>query len=159
MQTDRSNVDQGPADAPTARPAPAAAGQPGWLDSLRRWPRRRWAVSLGLTPGTVAAFLWVGAQLPPGAPLPPWSSALGVLAGVLAGSVLGSYVAAPGSGRLVDLGCSPCALASAGSVAAALVLRWTDPASFGLALASVAALGLGLARRLTDAASCRVPVR
>ncbi|MBT8225631.1 MAG: hypothetical protein HKP61_04945 [Dactylosporangium sp.] len=131
-------------------------GPPGWIDTVLSWPRRRWAAVAVLIPVTTTAFLWAGLRLPPETAYPFWGWPVAALAGVLAGLTLSSYLPGPGTGHLIHVGCSPCALASAASVVFALVLRWTSPASAGLAAISIAVLALGLQRRLSDEASCPV---
>jgi hypothetical protein len=110
---------------------------------------------MALIPVATAAFLWAGPHLPPA----PWAWVVGILAGTVAGLTLSSYVPAPGTGRLIDVGCSPCALVGAASVVVALSLRWASPTDPGVAAVGIAILAVGLLRRLSDAATCPVPMR
>ena len=156
MESHPAPTDQHPDTSPTE---PGANRAQHWLDTIRWWPRRRWLAALALIPAAVVTFLWAGLDLPTGTTPPAWGWAVGVLAGVLAGLTLSSYVPGPGSGHLIEVGCSPCALASAASVAGALYLRGASPTSGGIAVATVAILALGLQRRLSDAAACPVTTR
>lgn len=141
----------------TGAPARGTRGGPvGWFRAVRLWPRRRWTVVAVLIPLATAVFVWVGLRQPAGVATASWNLPIGVVAGVLAGLTLGSYVAGPGSGRWFDVGCSPCALVSAVSVFVALALRWNNPFEVGPAVASIVILAIGLQRRVSDAATCQV---
>jgi hypothetical protein len=134
-------------------------GLPAWLDQVRLWPRLRWEAVAALVPSGMAAFVWAGTGLPAGAAYPWWGLAVDLPAGALAGLTLASFVPRPGTGRLIDVGCSPCAVASAASVFVALGLRSTNPTGGWIAMVGIAVLTMGLLRRLADAASCPAVAR
>lgn len=126
------------------------------IAALRAWPLRRWIaagaafpvmiallVATGRGAGTAPAAWWVWPWLP--------------VAAALAALVLASYLAGPGSGKLIEVGCSPCAAAAALAVGGALLAHGSAP---GSPLMAVIAIGLILAavrQRLTDATACAAP--
>lgn len=114
-----------------------------------RWPRRRVAVATLLAPVLFAGLLVVGGGWPP-APAPAWV-ALVALAATGGAATFSTYLAAPGAGWRVDLGCAPCAAMPALSVLAALWLLSAAPHQWSMALAAAAVVGLGLAVRLVQA--------
>ena len=127
-----------------------------WPQAMLLWPRRRWVAAGVLIPATTAGFLGMAVRPAAGVAFPLWGWPVGLLAAVLAALTLGSYVAGPGEGRRIHVGCSPCALVSAASVVIALALRWNSPTGAGTAVVSIAVLAMGLHRRLNDAATCQV---
>jgi hypothetical protein len=82
-----------------------------------------------------------------------------VVCAVIAALVLASYVPQPGSGRRLEVGCSPCAVMGGATIVGSLVLRSTTPVDPGIAGVAVMMLLFGLVQRLNDNASCAVPVR
>lgn len=126
-----------------------SAVRPSGARGLGAWPRRRWAVA-ALTAGPLgAAFLAAG-----GGGAPWWGWVAAVVAGLLGGLLLASYVAAPGAGRLVDVGCSPCAVAAGSTLLLALAARGGAPDNAGMAVLGLALLAGGLRQRLADSSSC-----
>lgn len=121
--------------------------------ALATWPRRRRLVA------AASAVLIVLGQLiaaPDDAPLPAWWWAATLATSTLAGAVLASYVPVPGSGRRVDVGCTPCAMLAGGLAAFALLgsLGKVDAGSSLIAFVLVVA---GLYQRTKDAETCRAP--
>jgi hypothetical protein len=84
-----------------------------------------------------------------------WPSLL--LTTALAPLILASYLPGPGSRRLIDVGCSPCAALAGGAVLFAVLVRMGNPDS--LIMAGIAALALvaALRQRLLDATACAAP--
>jgi hypothetical protein len=123
------------------------------IAALRAWPRRRWIAAGGAFP-VLAALLAAAGRGAAGAPASWWVWPWLLVTGGLAALVLASYLAGPGSGKLIEVGCSPCAAASALAVGGALLAHASAP---GSPLMAVVATGLTLAavrQRLTDAAAC-----
>ncbi len=119
---------------------------------LRGWPGRRWAAAAALVP--VAALLLTDAGASAAGSWWEWPAV--VLTAILASMVLASYLPRPGTGRRLDLGCSPCAAVSALTVLLALMARSTAPADPVMALVAVVLVVAGLRQRLSDAAVCGV---
>ncbi|MGN6243082.1 MAG: hypothetical protein ACTHQ3_05345 [Motilibacteraceae bacterium] len=117
---------------------------------LAAWPRRRWVVAALAAGPLGAAFLAAGG----GGGAPWWGWAIALVGGLLGGLLLASYVAAPGAGRLVDVGCSPCAAAAGSTLLLALLARAGAPDNVGMAVLGLALLAGGLRQRLGDASSC-----
>lgn len=90
----------------------------------------------------------VGGGWAPGA-LPLWT-ALVVLTALGAAVVLASYLPAQGAGLRLDLGCTPCAAASALTVVAATWFVHSSPHQVSGATAALAVVGFGLLQRLTQ---------
>lgn len=117
---------------------------------LRMWPVRRWVGAAVLTGPLAAGY---AAVTEPGSGT--WGAVGVAVASCLAALVLASYLPAAGSGRWLEVGCSPCAIVAAGTVVGSFVLRANvvdGAGTLGLAL-----LMFGLAQRLTDARSCSLP--
>lgn len=140
---------------------PVTVARGGWFANqvlaIRSWPTRRWVVvAVLLLPATVL-FGWVGGAGDPTLIHPAWSWPVATGYGLVSSLILASYVPAPGSGRRIEVGCSPCAVMAAVAVLAAILLRSADPTS-GLraALCGVVLLA-GLRQRLADASSCAAP--
>jgi len=115
------------------------------------FPKRRWLIAVAL----VLPLTWLFASGATG-PALRWEAPFAVADAVLAAAVLGSYAPAPGTGRRLDVGCAPCARVAALTVIAAVAARAADPASIGLAVFSLVALGFGLLQRLSDGPACAV---
>lgn len=120
--------------------------------ALSGWPRRRWVAA-----GVLAAPLSLAYGSLPGQLTSAGWAVADVVSGLLAAVVLASYVPAPGSGRVLEVGCSPCAVMAAATVFGSLLLRSTSPLDAGIAVVATALLGFGLLQRLTDVATCRLP--
>jgi hypothetical protein len=84
-------------------------------------------------------------------------TAVDAVSGLLAAVVLASYVPRPGSGRVLEVGCSPCAVMAAAAVFGSLLLRSTSPLDVGIAVVATGLLGFGLLQRLTDVRTCALP--
>lgn len=121
--------------------------------TLTAWPRRRWLLA-----GASAVLIVLGqlTAAPDGAPLPAWWWAATAATSTLAGVVLASYVPAPGSGRRVDVGCTPCAML-AGGLAAFAVLGSLGGVDAGGSLIALVLVAAGLHQRLKDAGTCQTP--
>ena len=120
--------------------------------ALSGWPHRRWIAA-----GVLAVPLALGyASLPGQLTSAGWAVA-DVLSGLLAAVVLASYVPGPGSGRVLEFGCSPCAVMAAAAVFGSLLLRSTSPLDAGIAVVATGLLGFGLLQRLTDVRTCSFP--
>jgi hypothetical protein len=86
-----------------------------------------------------------------------WVLPTAVVSAVLAAVLLASYVPVPGSGRLLDAGCSPCAAVSGVAVAGSLMMRSTAPLEPGIAVVAALLVVFGLAQRLGKVSSCPAP--
>ncbi len=121
------------------------------VTSLRVWSFRRRLIAGVL----VVPLLVVYASFGPGVTV-WWAIPAALVSAVLAAAVLASYVGEPGSGRLVDVGCSPCAVIAGATILGSVILRDSAPADGGIALMATFLLGFGLAQRLGDAGTCSV---
>ena len=119
---------------------------------MRGWPRRRWAALVAALPVLAVLFDAVGASSVGGSPW--WAWPLVAVDALLAATVLSSYVPAPGSGRLVDVGCSPCATVAGLTVVLALMARSAAPADATMGAISALLLLAGVRQRLGDATAC-----
>jgi hypothetical protein len=118
--------------------------------ALRGWPRRRRVVA-----GTAVVPLAVlFASTGPGV----WSVwVTGAVTAVPAALLLAGYVAAPGTGRRLDVGCSPCAAVSGATIVGALMMRSLAPGDLGIALVAAMLVVFGLAQRLAGVTACPTP--
>jgi hypothetical protein len=123
----------------------------GSLDTLRHWPRRRW-ITMAVAAALAAALLAAG-----GGRDAWWAWAAVPLVAGLAALVLASYVPPPGSGRLVEVGCSPCAVAAGVAAAGAFLATLLSPTSPVATLVGTAVLAGATRQRLADAVACAVP--
>ena len=119
---------------------------------VRAWPRRRWVAALVLVAPLVALYASAGPSLQVW-----WVLPTAVVSATLAAVLLASYVPVPGSGRLLDAGCSPCAAVSGVAVLGSLVMRSTAPLEPGSAGVAVVLVVCGLAQRLGKVSSCPAP--
>jgi hypothetical protein len=128
-----------------------AQAQAGPWQEIRRWPRRRWAVagSAWVVLVVLLSPVTSGAR-----DVPTWSWWVSVFLAVPGALILASYVPLPGTGRRVDLGCTPCAVVAAGSILMALMFRTGAPADPGFTMMSAALMSMGLFQRLSDPARC-----
>ncbi|WP_143426827.1 hypothetical protein [Georgenia soli] len=146
-----------PARDRTPEPGAPATRGPGNepVTALRggggRWPRRRTVATAALTPVLLAALVTTGGGwMPTEAPL--WT-ALVALTALISAATLATYLPLRGQGWRPDLGCSPCAAMSAGSVLAAAWLLGSAPLQPAMAVVALAAVAFGLVQRLTGAAT------
>ncbi len=119
--------------------------------SMRLWPVRRWVTAAVVAPVLAAVLAIAGG----GGPWWGWPALVGISA--LAGLVVATYVPPPGAGRLIDVGCSPCATIAGGAVAVSLILRINAAASAGAAAFALFLLTVALVQRLADSTSCATP--
>jgi hypothetical protein len=117
-------------------------------NTLRRWPRRRWVI-VALAASAVAGLL---AFAGPGHAWWGWPSAL--LTTALAPLILASYLPMPGSGRLIDVGCSPCAALAGGAALFAVLVLVGAPDDPIMAVIAALALVAAVRQRLVDATAC-----
>lgn len=125
------------------------------LATVRNWPRRRWLAFAVFAPAMGALFAGPGGALANGAAT-GWDIPALLITAILAGAILASYVPAPGSRRLLEVGCSPCAVVAAASVIFAFMIRSSSPGEGTMAAFSILVLLAGLGQRLNDAQSCTV---
>ncbi|HET9657488.1 MAG TPA: hypothetical protein VFP72_19205 [Kineosporiaceae bacterium] len=122
------------------------------LRVLRHWPVRRWSVAAVVMIPLAAAYAVFG---------PAWAMWWGIPVALLsagpAALILASYVPAPGSGSVIDAGCSPCATVAIAAVFGSFVLRDTRPTDGSLAVLGILVVVFGLGQRLNGTGSCRVP--
>jgi hypothetical protein len=119
--------------------------------ALASWPLRRW-VALGLLAvPLIAMYTQVD-----GRSGSLWSLSAGVASGLMAALILASYVPHPGSGRLLEIGCSPCAAVAAGAVIGSMIFWSSQPQDAGMIVLALALQVFGLRQRLTDVQACRV---
>lgn len=125
---------------------------------LRHWPRRRWLLAAAVFPVFVFMFAAAGGGLAAAAAswwIWPWL----ILIGALAGVVVASYLAPPGTGKIIDVGCSPCAVMAGLAVVGALLVHSNAPASPFMATVATVLTAFALRQRLTDATACATPRR
>lgn len=79
---------------------------------LRAWPRRRWLLAAAALPVLVLVFAAVGTGPLTAATSAWWIWPWLILNGTLASIVVASYLAPPGTGKIIEVGCSPCAAAA-----------------------------------------------
>jgi len=124
------------------------------ITGLRAWPRRRWLAAAAAFPVLAFVFAAPGGHGLPGAWAPWWTWPWLVITGALASLVLASYLAAPGTGKMIDVGCSPCAAAAGLALGAALFAHASAPASPFLAGVATLLAVFAFRQRLTDARAC-----
>lgn len=125
---------------------------------LRTWPRRRWVAAAVAFPVLAVVFAVLGGGLATTASawwIWPWL----ILTSALASVVLASYLARPGTGKAIEVGCSPCAAAAGVALVAALMAHAAAPASPFMAVVATGLTAFALRQRLTDASSCPAPAR
>lgn len=112
--------------------------------------RRRAAALLLAAAALVAVALGTGW---PQADAPVWSIVVG-LAAVVGAMTLSTFVAIPGTGRLVEVGCGSCAMVS--GMAPVLAMWWvaTSPVDLWSAVLALGITGATLVKRLTDPVAC-----
>lgn len=150
----------GPTVVPRAAEEPEAADEPEAPDGRRfagtrsLWPPRRLLAVAVLTPALLALLL-VGSR---GAAtvIPAGWTALAVLVAGTSAATLATYVPLPGTGRRLDLGCSPCASIAALSALVAVAVVVSTPHDVPSAILGLGVAGFGLRQRLTGPGGCAV---
>jgi hypothetical protein len=141
----------GPARPPASRAptseAPNHGPAPSTLRGGARWPRRRTAATAVLAPVLFVALVTTGGGLM--LTVAPLWTALVALTALVSAATLATYLPLPDQGWRPDLGCSPCAAMSAGSVLAAAWLLGSAPLQPAMAAVALAAATFGLVQRLT----------
>ncbi len=124
---------------------------------LRHWPRRRWVLAAAAFPVLVFAFAAAGKGSLTASAASWWVWPWLILIGALGSAVVASYLAPPGTGKIIDVGCSPCAVMAGLALAGALMVYSSAPASPFMAVVATALTVLALRQRLADASSCPAP--
>ena len=128
---------------------------PRRLVVVGRWPRRRVLSGLLAVPVVGAALAGVGGGLP--GPV-GWAALVGV-ASVIGAATLASYVPMRGTGRRLDIGCTPCAVVAALTLVGAAGILGGSPHDAASAALAVGLVAFGLLQRMTDPETCPVPRR
>ncbi len=120
---------------------------------MQSWPTRRRVVALAMSPAIFVAL----ATLADG-----WASGPGWLgmvaaASVVSGATLASYVPLPGTGRRLDVGCTPCAAVAALTVLGTAGILTSMEHTVPNAVLALGVAGFGLFQRVTSNAACEVP--
>jgi len=134
----------------TPRPIP-----PRRLVVAGRWPRRRILVGVAVSPVVGAGLAAVGGGLPG----PTGWTALVAVAALIGAATLASYVPMPGTGRRLDIGCTPCAVVAALTLVGAAGILGGSPHATSAAALAVGLVAFGLLQRMTDPETCPVPSR
>lgn len=116
--------------------------------ALRQWPRRRWITAALIAPALAGLLLATGRGTA------WWGWPVLVFVAGLAALVLSSYLPAPGSRRLLEIGCSPCAVVAAGAVVVAVLVRAGAPDNPATAVIATLVLLAAVRQRLADAVAC-----
>lgn len=127
------------------------------LDALRAWPRRRWLAAAITFPAMVGLFALTSRAGSAARGVPLWTWPWTVVVGLLAATVLASYLAPAGAGRLIEVGCSPCAAVAALAVAGAVVAHAAQPSSPTMAVVGLFLTAAAARQRLNDARTCQTP--
>lgn len=118
------------------------------------WPPRRLAVVAVASPALLALLIVVSG---PGTTVtPPGWFALVALVAVVAAATLATYVPLPGTGRRLDIGCTPCASAAAVSVLIAVGVVSSASHDVPTAILGLGVAGFGLRQRLANPTTCAV---
>lgn len=123
------------------------------IAAAHRWPARRWILA-GPVLGAMTLLLALIGGEGLGGPAAWWVWPWAVVTAAFTTLTLTSYVPAPGTGRLLNIGCSPCAAAAAVSVVVAVLAHGLAPASPLLAVVATGVAAMGARRRLTEPAVC-----
>ncbi len=119
------------------------------------WPLRRLVAVVVLSPVLLALLVRAAGGWAPGA-APGWT-ALVALVSVGAAATLATYLPRPGTGRRVDVGCTPCAAAAALSVVGAAGVLSMASHDVPNAVLALVIVGFGLTQRLTNPTTCAAP--
>ena len=162
MARTESVPDPGSPDAAVGEAAPAHLVQPGGATARRgfanaadAWPLRRLVAVAVLTPVMLALLVEVAGGWAPGATL-GWTALL-ALVSLAAAATLATYLPRPGSGRRLDVGCTPCAAVAALSVLGAAGVLSRAPHDVSTAVLALVIVGFGLTQRLTNPSTCAAP--
>jgi len=120
--------------------------------ALARWPMRRIAAVALLAPALLALFVAAsggGQTAVPGG----WTALVALLA-VTSATTLATYLPLPGTGRRLDLGCTPCGWVAALSVVIAAAVLTSTPHDVPTAILAAGVAAFGLRQRLVNASSC-----
>lgn len=124
---------------------------------LRSWPRRRWLAAAVAFVVLAFVFAVAGGHGLPGAWAPWWTWPWLAVTSALGSLVLASYLAVPGTGKMIDIGCSPCAAVAGLALGGALMAHASAPASPFLAGVATLLTVFAVRQRLTDASACPAP--
>ena len=86
--------------------------------------------------------------------IPGGWTALAALIAVMSATTLATYLPLPGTGRRLDLGCTPCAAAAALSVVIAGAVLVSTPHDVPTAILAAGVAAFGLRQRLANPSSC-----
>ncbi|MGV8967573.1 MAG: hypothetical protein ACOH2F_15000 [Cellulomonas sp.] len=129
---------------------PATSGR---FDRVRsRWPARRIAAVAVLTPALTA--LLVAASGGWETAIPGGWTALVALIAVTSATTLATYLPLPGTGRRLDVGCTPCASVAALSVVIAGFVLLSTPHDLPTAILAAGVAAFGLRQRWANPSSC-----
>ena len=123
---------------------------------MRHWPRRRWLLAAGAFPVLVFVFAAAGGGLAPAA-ASWWAWPWLILIGALSGVVVASYLAPPGTGKVIEVGCSPCSVMAGLALVGALLVHSNAPGSPFMAAVATVLTAFALRQRLADATACPAP--
>lgn len=116
------------------------------------WPMRRIVTVVAGTPALLALLLAAsGGQA---TAIPGGWTALAALIAVMSATTLATYLPLPGTGRRLDLGCTPCAAAAALSVVIAGAVLVSTPHDVPTAILAAGVAAFGLRQRLANPSSC-----
>jgi hypothetical protein len=116
------------------------------------WPMRRIAAVALIAPALLALF--VAASGGEQTAVPGGWTALVALLAVTSATTLATYLPLPGTGRRLDLGCTPCASVAALSVVIAGAVLTSTPHDVPTAILAVGVAAFGLRQRLANASTC-----
>lgn len=116
------------------------------------WPTRRIAVVAVLTPALLALLLAASGGRETA--IPGGWTALVALIAVTSATTLATYVPLPGTGRRLDIGCTPCASVAALSVVIASFVLTSTPHDVPTAILAAAVAAFGLRQRLANPSTC-----
>ena len=141
------------APRPEVVPGSRAARSGGRLARARaQWPMRRIVTVVAGTPALLALLLAAsGGQA---TAIPGGWTALVALIAVMSATTLATYLPLPGTGRRLDLGCTPCAAAAALSVVIAGAVLVSTPHDVPTAILAAGVAAFGLRQRLANPSSC-----
>jgi hypothetical protein len=120
--------------------------------ALEAWPlRRRMAVAV-VAP--LLLVLMVAASGGWAVVTSPGWTALVALVAVACAATLATYIPRPGTGRRLELGCSPCAVVAALSVLVSFGVLNSAPHDVSTALLALGISAIGLVQRMKNPSTC-----